>query len=76
MNASADRQAQYAEIRERYLADPDFRAQLRADCAGTLTTILGPLTDEEQQWINDLPDASTSDEELVEMVRSGRLQAW
>jgi hypothetical protein len=76
MNASADRQALYAEIRERFLSDPEFRTEMRRDCRDTLTSVLGPLTDEEEQWVRDLPDPSKSDEELIEMVRSGRVGAW
>ena len=71
----SDRQAGYDQIRERFLADPEFRSALRADPTATLEPILGELTEQEMKWVGTLPDASTSDDELVARVRTG-VGAW
>lgn len=76
MAADEDREAQYDQIRERFLADPEFRAEMRADAVGTLTGVLGELTEQERQWVRELPDASTSEEELVDQVTTQRVGAW
>jgi hypothetical protein len=75
MATDATRQVKYDEIRERFIADPDFRAELRADTVGTLTGILGELTEQERQWIREMPDASTSDDDLVEQL-TNHAMAW
>jgi hypothetical protein len=75
MSADADRQAQYDQLRERFLSDPQFRAQVRSDPAGTLEGELGALTDEEREWISDAAPGAQTDDELVAQV-SGKVGAW
>lgn len=73
MSADAGREALYAQLRERFLSSPEYRAALRSDPVGTLEADLGPLGDDERRWVQDV--AGVGDEELVARVR-GRVGAW
>jgi len=73
MPPESDRQAVYDQLREQFLTDPDFRSRFEADPAGTMESALGPLTDEERQWVSGLGDVSGDD--LVERIK-GRVGAW
>lgn len=50
-----NREAHYASIRSRFLQDPAFRDQLTKDPAGTLESVLGPLTEQERDRIVAAP---------------------
>lgn len=60
------RNSKYQSIRSRFLSDPVFRDQLTSDPAGTLESVLGPLTEQERDWIAAAP---TGADELLALVR-------
>jgi hypothetical protein len=66
MTDDSSREATYRSIRERFLSDPEFRDQLTKDPAGTLESILGPLTEQERDAIVAAP---TGADELLDYVR-------
>ncbi len=63
---SSSREAHYRSIRSRFLEDPEFRDQLTKDPAGTLESILGPLTEQERDRVIAAP---TGADELLDQVK-------
>ena len=76
MPTDPDRQARHDEIRERFLADPEFRAAVQSDPTGTLEAELGELTDEERTALSDLAAEPGSGEDIVAHIRSRGVGAW
>ena len=76
MSPDLDHQATYEQLRERFLDDSAFRAAMTADPAGTFRGVLGTLTPEESQAVSDITATPRSDDELVEHIRSGGVEAW
>lgn len=66
MTDGSSREALYDTIRTRFLSDPEFRDQVTKDPVGTLESILGPLTDQERDWVIAAP---TGADELLTQVR-------
>ena len=73
MSPEPDRQAAYDQLREKFLADPEFRSQFVADPVGTLEREFGPLTDAERARVASLGDVSA--DELVDQLK-GKVGAW
>ena len=69
MTDDSSREGKYESIRSRFLDDPEFRDQLTKDPAGTLESILGPLTAQERNWIIGAP---TGTDELLTQVSENR----
>lgn len=69
MIENSSREAKYESIRSRFLSDPEFRDQLTKNPAGTLESILGPLTEQERDWIAAAP---TGADELLAQVTQHR----
>ena len=65
MTDGSSREAKYDSIRNRFLSDPEFRDQLTKNPAGTLESILGPLTEQERDWIVAAP---TGADDLLNQV--------
>lgn len=75
MTTSDDGQAALAQVREKFIADPEFRAEVRADPAAALEKALGrPLSDGESAQVAAL--ASSSDDDVIESLRSGQVGSW
>ncbi len=68
MTDDSSRAEQYSSIRSRFLSDPQFRDQLAKDPAGTLESILGPLSDEERSRLTSLTQSVASPDELLGLV--------
>ena len=66
MANDSSREENYASIRSRFLEDPEFRDRLTKDPAGTLESILGPLTEQERDRIVAAP---TGADDLLDQVR-------
>jgi len=77
MSTDADRSALYEEIRQRFVNDPDFRAQMRSNTVETLESVLGELSPEERERVNSgLPDPATSDAELITRAQQKPPEFW
>ena len=76
MSTDADRSALYEEIRQRFVNDPDFRAQMRSNTVETLESVLGELSPEEREWVNSGPDPATSDAELITRAQQKPPEFW
>ena len=75
MPADPQRQMLYDQLRERFINDPAFRAELRANPMTTLETTLGELTAEEREWVDRVVASDVSEDDLVDQFRRG-LQMW
>ncbi len=76
MSTTDDRQSRYHEIRQRFVEDPEFRKEVRADPTSALGKVLGELTDEEKQWIAQIVDSQISEEDLIDELNRSRVKAW
>ena len=77
MSTNADRSALYEQIRQRFVNDPDFRAQMRSNTVGTLESVLGELSAEEREWVSsELPDPATADADLITWVQQKPPGSW
>ncbi|ACV81375.1 hypothetical protein [Nakamurella multipartita] len=66
MTDDSSRTEKYELIRKRFLSDPEFRDQLTKNPAETLESILGPLTDQERNWLSSAPEGA---DELLDYVK-------
>jgi hypothetical protein len=69
MTDDSSREASYEALRGRFINDPEFRSQVTSDPAGTLESVLGPLTEDERSRLERLTASPVSTDELLERVR-------